>query len=308
MPFGNWKNPRAALRLFEINTKNKIKDWGIIMKKIIVALLSLTMLLSLTGCTTQNGDSEVSSNNEGTQNEDTSVNEGKLQLGVYNGTVSYSQGEFSMTWNIVLDLNEDNTFVLSNETGAEKGAGTYALTDSAYTMTYDDDRTCAFIVQQDGSLKLTTEMPYGKAAIGLDEVGGIVLKYHGESYEFNTPETDSTTGATPDASSVSVAAGTYSASYTKESAMAGTVVYNYTAELGDDGTFSYVVTFDMKGTMYDGSSASGTYAVEDGKFVFTDTEGNVIEGTVTGKDTFVISLKASKMASDPYEVTFVPAE
>ena len=288
------------------------------MKKIIVALLSLTMLFSLAGCTTQNTDSGESSTNQETQNAetqnqdtqiaDTSVNEGELQLGVYTGTVSYSQGEFSMTWNIVLDFNEDNTFVLSNETGEEKGAGTYELTDSVYTMNYNDDRTCAFSVQQDGSLVLTTEMPYGKAAIGLDEVGGIVLNYHGESYEFTTPETDATTGATSDASGASVAAGTYSASYTKESQMAGTVVYNYTAKLGEDGSFSYAVTFDMKGTMYDGSSASGTYVVEEGKFVFTDTEGNMIEGTVTDENTFVISLMASEMASDPYEVTFVPAE
>lgn len=244
------------------------------MKKIIVTLLSLTMLFSLAGCTTQNTDSGESSRNQETQNEetqnqdtqiaDTSVNEGELQLGVYTGTVSYSQGEFSMTWNIVLDFNEDNTFVLSNETGEEKGAGTYELTDSAYTMTYNDGRACAFSVQQDGSLALTTEMPYGKAAIGLDEVGGIVLNYHGESYEFTTPETDATTGATSDASGVSIAAGSY--------------------------------------------SASGTYVVEDGKFVFTDTEGNVIEGTVTDENTFVISLKASEMASDPYEVTFAPAE
>ena len=147
-------------------------------------------------------------------------------------------------------------------------------------------------------------------------VGGIVLNYHGDSYEFAAPEADTTTGATTDAAAdtaadagdVSVTAGIYSASYTKESQMAGTVVYNYTAELGEDGSFSYAVTFDMKGTMYDGSSASGTYAVEDGKFVFTDTEGSVIEGAVTGENTFVISLKASEMASDPYEVTFVPAE
>ena len=34
----------------------------------------------------------------------------------------------------------------------------------------------------------------------------------------------------------------------------------------------------------------------------------MIEGTVTDENTFVISLMASEMASDPYEVTFVPAE
>ena len=60
----------------------------------------------------------------------------------------------------------------------------------------------------------------------------------------------------------------------------------------------------MKGTEYDGSSASGTYVVEDGKFIFTDMDGNVTEGSVIGENSFVISLKASDMASTPYEVTF----
>lgn len=286
------------------------------MKKIITTLLVLTMLLSFAGCAAQNTDTETTAANEENQMVDTSVNEGELQAGVYTGTASYSEGEFSMTWNMVVTFNEDNTFVLNNETGEEKGAGTYELTDSCYTMAYDDDRTCTFVVQEDGSLKMTAALPYGKSSISLEEVGGIVLNYHGDSYEFAASEADTTTGATTDAAAdtaadagdVSVTAGTYSASYTKESQMAGTVVYNYTAELGEDGSFSYAVTFDMKGTMYDGSSASGTYAVEDGKFVFTDTEGSVIDGAVTGENTFVISLKASEMASDPYEVTFVPAE
>ena len=274
------------------------------MKKIIAVILSLVMVMSFAGCSAQKTGDENPATNETNQ----AANAGELQMGVYTGTAIYTSGEFSMTWNMIIDFNEDNTFVLNNEKGEEKGSGSYALTDSCYTMTYSDDRTCTFIVKDDGTLELTEALPYGQNAIGLEEVGGIVLSFHGDSYEFAAPETDTTTDATPEAADTSVSAGTYAASYTKESKMAGTVTYNYTAELGEDGSFSYAVTFDMKGTMYDGSSASGTYAVEDGKFVFTDTEGNVIEGAVTGENTFVISLMASDMASDPYEVTFIPAE
>ena len=273
------------------------------MKKIIAVILSLVMVMSFAACSAQKTGDENPATNEITQ----AANAGGLQMGVYTGTAIYTSGEFSMTWNMIIDFNEDNTFVLNNEKGEEKGSGSYALTDSCYTMTYSDDRTCTFIVKDDGTLELTKALPYGQNAIGLEEVGGIVLSFHGDSYEFAAPETDTTTGATPEAADTSVSAGTYAASYTKESKMAGTVTYNYVAELGEDGSFSYAVTFDMKGTMYDGSSASGTYAVENGKFVFTDAEGGVIEGVVTGENTFVISLMASDMASDPYEVTFVPA-
>ena len=42
--------------------------------------------------------------------------------------------------------------------------------------------------------------------------------------------------------------------------------------------------------------------------MFTDSEGNVTEGVVTADNTFVISLFASQMASEPYEVTFTAVE
>ncbi len=103
-------------------------------------------------------------------------------------------------------------------------------------------------------------------------------------------------------------AGTYTGSYTKESAMAGTVTYVYTAQVGADGTFSYSVTFQMGETQYDGSSASGNYTLENGVFAFTDSEGNVTEGGLTANDTLVISLMASSMAKEPYEVTFTLAD
>lgn len=246
---------------------------------------------------------------------DTSVNEGEFKAGAYAGNASYASGEFSMSWVFTANFLADGTFTLINDSGEEKGAGTYALTEQCYTMTYSDDRTGTFVVQADGNLKVTSDLPYGQASISPDMVGGIVLTYSGEAAEAGSseqtpaedtakePEADTTT-----AEGYSMVAGNYVASYTKESAMAGTVVYNYSATVGEDGTFSYSVSFAMGDTTYDGSAASGTYTLEGTKFVFTDSEGNVTEGTVTAENTLVISLSASAMAKTPYEVTFVPAQ
>ena len=291
------------------------------MKKLVLTCVTLGLVASLAACgnantaTTDEVVTEAVAVEEQsvamTQEMEVASNEGEIQQGVYVGTAAYTSGEFSMTWNMIVDFNEDNTFVLNNEKGEEKGAGTYALTENCYTMNYNDDRTCTFVVKQDGTLEMTTALPYGQATIGLEEVGGINLSYHGESYEFVEEETTASveTETTVEEAVVdndyAVAAGTYIASYAKESKMAGTVVYNYTAQLGEDGTFTYGVTFDMGGTMYDGSTATGTYAVENGKFVFTDSEGNVIEGVVSEENTFTISLMASQMAKEPYEVAFV---
>ena len=276
------------------------------MKKLLALLLSLTMAFSLASCSAQDVDSDSTADTEIESTVTaTPVNESELKPGVYTGKASYATEGFSMEWNIVIDFNEDGTFVLSNDAGEEKGTGTYALTDTCYTMSYNDERSSTFAVLADGGMEFTSELPFGKASIGLEEVGGITLTYYGERYEFVSADDSSQIKGVADAG---VTTGTYSASYTKESRMAGTVTYNYTAQLGEDASFSYSVTFDMKGTMYDGSSATGTYSVQDGKFVFTDSEGNVTEGAVTADNTFVISLFASQMASEPYEVTFVVAE
>ena len=104
-----------------------------------------------------------------------------------------------------------------------------------------------------------------------------------------------------------IGAGMYSGVYQKVSQMAGTVNYVYMATVGADGTFSYSVRFAMGGTDMEGSSASGTYTVDGNKFIFTDSANNVIEGVLTNDNTLVISLKASQMAAEPYEVTLTPA-
>ncbi len=61
----------------------------------------------------------------------------------------------------------------------------------------------------------------------------------------------------------------------------------------------------MNEKTYDGSTASGTYTIDGNKFVFTDSEGTVTEGMLTADNTLVISLMASAMAKEAYEVTFV---
>lgn len=286
------------------------------MKKILTATIILGAMLCAAGCSTDTAQESLlqtttSASTEAVSTEesvDSSINEGELKTGTYSGSSAYSEGEFSMEWNYTVSFNADGVFTLTDKAGEEKGAGTYALTDNCYTMTYSDDRICKFVVQADGTLKVTSDMPYGQASITPDMVGGITLSFIGEA----TPEEDTAVDETISDEAVatgdfSIAAGTYSASYIKESPMAGTVEYKYSAEIGAD-TFSYSVSFDMSGTAYDGCSASGTYTVDSGKFVFTDEFGTITEGTLTADNTLVISLKASDMAKEPYEVTFVIAE
>ena len=276
------------------------------MKRILTIFLALCMILCAAGCA-NNQNAETSDPVESGTSTDTaapSVNEGELQMGVYGGSASYTEGEFGMTWIFTIAFREDGSFTLINDAGEEKGAGTYALTDTCYTMTYSDDRTATFVILADGTMKFTAALPYGQNSISPEMVGGIELTYTGEKVESGSDEAGTAIDTTVQAGDCALTAGTYTASYTKESAMAGTVTYNYTAEIGADGSFSYSVTFKMGETQYDGSAATGTYTLENGVFVFADSEGNVIEGKLTANDTLVISLMASAMAKEPYEVTF----
>lgn len=280
------------------------------MKKIFAVLLALCVALCAIGCAdtgTSDNDATSGATGKNDTKTTTAVNEGALQLGVYGGSAVYAEGEFSMIWNFTIAFREDGGFTLTNDAGEEKGAGAYALTDTCYTMIYTDDRTAAFVILSDGRLKVTTDLPYGKNGISPDMVGGIELTYIGEESGNSSAESEEPTDTAAQAGDYALTAGTYTGSYTKESAMAGTVTYVYTAQVGADGTFSYSVTFQMGEDQYDGSSANGTYTLENGVFVFTDSEGNVTEGKLTANDTLVISLMASAMAKEPYEVTFTLA-
>jgi DsbC/DsbD-like thiol-disulfide interchange protein len=64
----------------------------------------------------------------------------------------------------------------------------------------------------------------------------------------------------------------------------------------------------MGGTTMSGASAAGTYVLDNNVFTFTDSEGNVTEGKLTADNTLQISLKASQMATEPYEITLTIAE
>ena len=281
------------------------------MKKLLILFMVVAMMVSVVACA-GNGNNETTGSTVTTESTGTTgttaviapgVNAGTLKVGVYKSSASYAMQGMNMTWNFVLTLKDDNTFTLTDGT-TEKGAGTYALTGDCYTLTYNDDRTCTFVVQEDGTLRMLSDFPYGFATIQLALVGDIVFTYDSEVPAEGGNDNQGGDDNKGDDTVYSIVAGTYGAEYTKESAMAGTVVYKYTAVLGADNTFSYSVKFDMKGTAYDGASASGTYKVEGNKFTFTDSEGNVTEGVLTADNTFKISLKASAMASTPYEVTF----
>lgn len=268
------------------------------MKRIFAAILALCMILCA-GCAATL--TETTAPVEATA---PAADEGELQMGVYGGSATYAEGGFSMSWVFTITFQEDGSFRLINDAGEEKGAGTWALTDNCYTMTYSDGRTATFVILADGALEVTSDLPFGKNGISPDMVGGIVLSYMGEASDIPASNADAATGATAKAGDYTLSAGTYTASYTKESAMAGTVTYVYTAEVGAAGTFSYSVSFQMGETPYDGSAATGTYTLENGVFTFTDSEGNVTEGVLSADDTLVISLMASAMAKEPYEVTF----
>ena len=276
------------------------------MKRILSVVLALGMILCLAAC----GTDTTATTTENTPVETTTgaetvvtpaVNEGELRPGVYTSSVYYEG--MGVTWNIVLTLKADGTFTVTDGTN-EKGAGTYALTDTCYTMTYSDERVGAFAVQKDGSLKMTADFPYGMVKIQLALVGDIVFVYEGEvpaegGNENEDGENEGTEGT------YVLTAGDYAVDYVKESAM-GAVTYNYKATVGADGTFAYSVSFDMGGTVYAGSAASGTYTLEGNVFTFTDSEGNVTVGKVTADNVLNIALNASAMAKTPYEVFFAP--
>ena len=283
------------------------------MKRILSVLLMLAVVLSIAACTNNDTpdtpDVPDTSDSTPVDSDDTPAvpakNEGELKAGVYTATSSYAAEGMNMTWNFVLTLKPDATFLLTDAEGTEKGSGTYALTGDCYTLSYADERVSTFVVQADGTLKLTSDFPYGIAQVQLQLVGDIVFTYQSEVPADTTAPADDP--ADEPIATFTIAEGTYTAAYEKVSSMAGTVVYNYTATVGADGTFAYSVSFDMGGTPYEGASASGTYTLEGNVFTFTDSEGNVTEGKLTAVNTLVISLKASSMAKDPYEVTFAPA-
>ncbi len=272
------------------------------MKRILTILMILVMMFAVVSC----GETPLEDTTETTTAEETTapvtpaVNEGTLKTGVYTSSAYYS--EMNTTWDFVLTLKDDGTFVLTNGTD-EKGAGTYALTDDCYTLTYSDDRVGTFVVQKDGTLKMTSDFPYGIVSIKLELVGDIVFTYDSAIAEETTTAGGNT--EVEETTVYTIEAGNYSGIYEKVAPM-GTVAYAYTATIGADGTFSYAVSYTMMGTAYEGSSASGIYTVNGNTFTFTDAEGNVTEGKLTANNTLVIALKASDMAKDPYEVTFAP--
>lgn len=283
------------------------------MKRILIALLMLAVVLSAAACakddTPDTPDVPDTTDSMPADTEETPAapaakNETELKAGVYTATSSYSAEGMNMTWNFVLTLKADGTFLLTDAEGTEKGTGTYALTDDCYTLTYADERSCTLAALADGTLKITADFPYGTAQIKLSMVGDIVFGFAGEIPADTTPA--ETTPAEEPSVIYTITPGIYMASYEKVSAMAGTVVYNYVATILDDGTFAYSVAFEMGGAYQEGVSAAGTYKVDGNTFTFTDSEGNVIEGKLTAENTLTISLKASTMAKDPYEVTFEP--
>ena len=147
------------------------------MKKLFATLMTLCMILCA-GCgKTANDETTPDATTQPTQTVSQSTNEATLKPGTYATSVTYTSGEFSMVWNFSITFTEDGTFTLVNDANEEKGAGTWALTGDSYTMTYSDNRTATFVVQGDGSLLMTSDLPYGKNGISPEQVGDIILSY-----------------------------------------------------------------------------------------------------------------------------------
>ena len=156
------------------------------MKPILTSALALCLAVSAAGCASKTPATEPTVPVSTTAPQSLS-----LQAGFYTGSAVYATEGFSMTWNFTLDLREDGTFVLVNDTNEEKGAGTY----SQATLTYTDGRTCTFVIQEDGSLALEEPLPYGTASIDPAKAGTISFTYAGT--EAPLPQPDAETTATP---------------------------------------------------------------------------------------------------------------
>ena len=97
------------------------------MKRILSLALVLGMLFAAVACgnteTNETTDPVETTTEASTENTVPSVNEGEFKAGVYTATSSYASGEMNMVWNFILTLNEDGTFVLTNDALEEKGTG-----------------------------------------------------------------------------------------------------------------------------------------------------------------------------------------
>ena len=158
------------------------------MKRIITSALALCLAISAAGCKAQDSTPEITIPVATTAPQSLS-----LRTGVYTGSAVYATESFSMTWNVILDLETDGTFRLRNDAGEEKGSGTYTQD----TLTYADGRTCTFIIQEDGSLMLVDPLPYGTASIDPAKVGEILLTYVGAEEDIATPDAETTATQKP---------------------------------------------------------------------------------------------------------------
>ena len=145
------------------------------MKSVITLVLVLCLALTAVGC----------SATEPAPIETTPAKTSAVQIGIYTGSVTYVTETFSMDWNFAIHFQEDGTFTLINDAGEEKGAGTYTHD----TLTYTDERTCTFIINNDGTLKLTAPLPYGIASIDPAQVGEILLTFVGTQTDADTSAT-----------------------------------------------------------------------------------------------------------------------
>ncbi len=261
------------------------------MKRFFSLVLIFGMLIASVSCDAEDIETTTESTTVETTTEPPvpveipSVNEAELKTGVYRSK-TLSEADLPM---VILTLDGEK-FVLADDSDTVIHEGTYTLTDTCYTMTYENGAICTFVVQKDGSLKMTDDMLFGDFLTKADNVD-IIFTFESDIPEGGEEEEKPTPIYT-------AATGTY-----KGSCKNGDLTYHYTAILEKNGVFVYSVTMQKGETETSGIYMSGSYAVNGNQFIFTDFDGNEIEGILTAEDTIRISLKVSDSSAATYEVT-----
>ncbi|MCD7818775.1 MAG: copper resistance protein NlpE [Lachnospiraceae bacterium] len=243
------------------------------------------------------------------------------------------------------------TFYLYNDGSysSSKGSGTITYTDGVFTLNYMDEdhagQSTTFTFSGD-TITFTSVLYYGAATIQNTDDAGLFTIFTAtrqtsgitetesesesetetetqkESEDQTETETETETelpGET-DPSSSSVTAGVYSGS-TEVTSMMGTVTYNYTLTLNEDGTYTYVVSYSTMGTTIE-ETETGTWESDSNAITLTIetdaiymggeyygagskfTAGATLSGTVNSDKTFTINRNASNFAGSAVDLTF----
>ncbi len=222
-----------------------------------------------------------------------------LVNGTFTADNSDTAAEGDPIYQLTMELKGNATFtlkVMNDFTLLYETEGTFEATDSMVTFSYDGG-ACKFV---------------GMLADGSFNARNVPLNAEGSEDSFEFKKT-----------APAEAAGSYTGSYTSESAM-GTTVYTLALELKEDGTYDYSAEFTMGGTTYK-SLESGLYlangselkfkalkattnaTIETGELLdIAEENQEVLTGTLTD-GSIAVTRKVSCMARSAVDLSFAPA-